>query len=70
MLAGREYFFDHFTAADAHFFWCLRRGQQLEVDFSKFKNCAAHFERMNSRPCVKKLDAFEKLVQEKFAVTY
>jgi glutathione S-transferase len=21
-LAGREYFFDHFTAPDAHFFWC------------------------------------------------
>jgi glutathione S-transferase len=28
MLAGREYFFDHFTAADAHFFWCFRRGTQ------------------------------------------
>ena len=34
LLAGREFFFDHFTAADAHFFWCLRRGSQLGVDAS------------------------------------
>jgi glutathione S-transferase len=31
MLAGREFFFDHFTAADAHFFWCFRRGLQFEL---------------------------------------
>ena len=31
MLAGREYFFDHFTAADAHFFWCFRRGSQFDL---------------------------------------
>ncbi len=67
MLAGREYFFDHFTAADAHFFWCLRRGVQLEVDFSKFKHCSAHFERMKGRPSVHKLEAFEKSVLEGFA---
>ena len=24
-LAGREFFFDHFTAPDAHFFWCAPR---------------------------------------------
>jgi glutathione S-transferase len=67
MLVGREYFFDHFTAADAHFFWCLRRGLQLELDFSKFKHCSAHFERIKSRPSVRKLEAFEKSVQERFA---
>ena len=27
-LAGREFFFDHFTAPDAHFFWCTRRATQ------------------------------------------
>ena len=32
MLKGREFFFDHFTAPDAHFFWCIRRGTQLGVD--------------------------------------
>ena len=25
LLAGREFFFDHFTAPDAHVFWCLPR---------------------------------------------
>jgi methionine synthase II (cobalamin-independent) len=28
-LSGREYFFDHFTAPDAHFFWCCRRATDL-----------------------------------------
>ena len=67
MLAGREYFFDHFTAPDAHFFWCFRRAQQLKVDTSGFANCTAHFERMNKRPSVQKLIAYEKSVLEQFA---
>ena len=67
MLAGREYFFDHFTAPDAHFFWCLRRAQQLKVDASGFANCMAHFARMNKRPSVQKLIAFEKSVMDDFA---
>lgn len=67
MLAGRDYFFDHFTAADAHFFWCLRRGLQLDVDFSQFKHCAAHFTRLQSRSSIQKLVAYEKSVQERFA---
>jgi glutathione S-transferase len=66
-LAGREYFFDHFTAPDAHFFWCCRRAAQLEVEFSGFTNVAAHFKRMLERASVKKLLAFEKEVQERFA---
>ncbi|MGE0037867.1 MAG: glutathione S-transferase family protein [Xanthobacteraceae bacterium] len=67
LLAGREYFFDHFTAADAHFFWCFRRGSQFDLDLSGFANCSAHFERMRSRPSVQKLLAFEKSVQAEFA---
>ena len=67
MLAGREYFFDHFTAPDAHFFWCCRRATQLNVDFSKFPNVTAHFKRMLERPSVKKLLAFEQEVNETFA---
>jgi glutathione S-transferase len=66
MLAGREYFFDHFTAPDAHFFWCCRRATQLGVDLSGFPNVTAHFKRMQERPSVKKLLAFEKEVQERF----
>ena len=67
LLAGREFFFDHFTAPDAHFFWCFRRGGQFELDLSLFKNCIAHFERMKQRPSVQKLLALEKSVQEEFA---
>ena len=67
MLAGREYFFDHFTAADAHFFWCFRRGLQFKLDLSGFPNCSAHFERMTNRPSVQKLLSYEKTILEEFA---
>jgi glutathione S-transferase len=67
LLAGREYFFDHFTAADAYFFWCLRRGTQLEVPLAQFKNCMAHLARMEQRPSVQKILAYEKAVQAEFA---
>jgi glutathione S-transferase len=66
MLTGREYFFDHFTAADVHFFWCVRRGSQFDLDLSEFSNCSAHFERIKRRPSVQKLLAYEKAVQEEF----
>lgn len=66
-LAGREYFFDHFTAADAYFFWCYRRaGQLYPVDAKKFASCQAHFERMHTRPSVQKVIAFEKETQARF----
>lgn len=67
ILAGRDYFFDHFTAVDAHFFWCFRRGLQFELDVSKFANCVKHHERMKSRSSVQKLLAHEKAVQAEFA---
>ena len=67
LLAGREYFFDHFTAADAHFFWCFRRGSQFDLDLSGFPNCLAHFERMKTRQSVQKLLAYESEVQRTFA---
>jgi glutathione S-transferase len=67
LLAGRHWFFDHFTAPDAHFFWCYRRGTQFDLDLAQFKNCTAHFERMKQRPSVQKLLAFEKDVQAEFA---
>ncbi len=67
MLAGREFFFDHFTAPDAHFFWTFRRGTLFDIDMSQFKNCTAHFERMKTRASVQKLLAFEKTVQTEFS---
>jgi glutathione S-transferase len=67
LLADRTFFFDHFTAPDAHFFWCQRRARQFDIDMSPFRNCVAHFERMMLRPSVGKLLAFEKSVQNAFA---
>jgi glutathione S-transferase len=67
LLAGREYFFDHFTAPDAHFFWTFRRAQQFKLDVSPFKNCVAHYARMQTRPSVQKVLAFEKETLANFA---
>jgi glutathione S-transferase len=66
-LARREWFFDHFTATDAHFFWCFRRGTQFDLDLSQFRNCLAHFERMQQRPSVQELLAYEQDVLRGFA---
>ena len=59
MLAGREYFFDQFTAVDPYFFWCFRRATQFKLPLAQFPNCQAHFDRLAGRPSVKKLLAFE-----------
>lgn len=68
MLAdGREWFFGTFTAPDAYFFWCFRRGTQFNLDLSKYPHCLAHFERMKTRPSVQKVLAFEASVMEQFA---
>jgi glutathione S-transferase len=67
LLASREWFFDHFTAVDAYFFWCFRRAMSFKLDVSGFKNCVAHFERMKLRPSVQKVLAYEKQVIEAFA---
>lgn len=67
LLAGHDFFFDHFTAPDAYFFWCFRRAMSFKLDVSAFTRCVAHFERMKLRPSVQKLIAHEKQVQEAFA---
>lgn len=67
LLGGRTFFFDHFTAPDAHFFWCLRRGLQLGVELTGFANCQAFFDRIKDRPSVQKLLAYEASVVSEFA---
>ncbi|WP_372657496.1 glutathione S-transferase family protein [Hydrogenophaga sp.] len=67
MLQGREWFFEHFTCADAYFYWCFRRGSMFKVDVSGFKNCLAHLQRMEQRASVQALLAHEKRVTEAFA---
>jgi glutathione S-transferase len=65
-LVGRDWFFDHFTAVDAHFFWCFRRGTQFGLDLAQFTNCSAHFARMQQRPSVQRLLAYEAAVVQEF----
>jgi glutathione S-transferase len=70
LLAGREWFFDHYTAPDAYFFWTFLRALRFDLkylDLSKFQNCHAHLNRMKQRASVQKLLAFEKQIQEAFA---
>jgi len=67
LLAGREWFFPHFTACDAYFFWCFKRALSFKLDLAQFRHCMAHFERMNLRPSVQKVLAHEKQVQDEFA---
>jgi glutathione S-transferase len=67
MLAGREWFFSHFTACDAYFFWCFKRAISFKLDVSGFRNCTAHHGRMLQHPSVQKVIAHEKKLQEEFA---
>lgn len=67
LLADSEYFFEHFTAPDVYFFWCLRRAMSFKLDLSGFPHCQAHFVRVLGRPSVQKVLAYEKQVQEAFA---
>jgi glutathione S-transferase len=66
-LAGREWFFDHFTAPDAYFFWCFRRALSFKLDLSAFPHCHAHFERVQGHPSVQRVLAHERQVLEDFA---
>ena len=67
LLAGREWFFPHFTACDAYFYWCFMRATTFKLYLAAFGNCQAHYERMKRRPSVQKVLAHEKKVQEEFA---
>jgi glutathione S-transferase len=66
LLTGRSWFFEHFTAVDAYFFWCFRRGQQFGVDVSAYSQCLAHFERMSERASVRQLLSYEAQIQAEF----
>ena len=67
MLGENEFFFNHFTAVDAHFFWCFRRATQFGHDLSGFTRCVSHFDRMLQRDSFKKVIAFEEEVMAGFA---
>lgn len=67
-LEKREWFFDHFTCADAYFYWCFRRGSQFQPEALKFEHCTAHMHRMDQRPSVKKLAELDARLQADFAL--
>jgi glutathione S-transferase len=67
LLAGRAWFFDHFTTVDAYFFWCLRRAMNFKIDVSAFTHCVAHHERMHQRTSVQQLLTFERRTMDRFA---
>jgi glutathione S-transferase len=61
-LGAREWFFEHFTAVDAYFFWCFRRAMSFKLDVARFSSCTAHFERVGARASVQNVLAHEKAV--------
>jgi glutathione S-transferase len=65
-IAGREWFFTHFTTVDIHFFWCFRRARLFGLDLSAFPACHEHFRRMELRASVQRVLAFEKQVEASF----
>lgn len=67
MLAGREWFFDHFSCADAYFYWCFRRGLNFKPEAMQFTHCMTHLQRMEQRPSVQALLDHEKHVLALFA---
>ena len=66
ILDEQEYLMGDFTSPDTHFFWCTRRATQFKLDMSAFPNVIAHFERMQTRPSVQKLLAFERETIQEF----
>lgn len=63
----RDWFFEHFTAVDAYFFWCFRRGILFDIEVSQFSHCMAHYQRMTQRPSVQRVLAYEAQVLAEFA---
>jgi glutathione S-transferase len=54
-LAGKTWFFDHYTVCDSYFFWIYDRALQEGFDLSELEYCTAHNNRMRTRDSVKKV---------------
>jgi glutathione S-transferase len=54
-LAGRTWFFDHYTVCDSYFFWIYTRALNEGFELSALKHCTAHNERMRTRESVQKV---------------
>lgn len=69
LLTGRDFFFDHFTAPDAYFFWCFRRTNIFNIDLSDFKHCAAHQRRLLDNDSVQAAIAYDTQLIKDFEIT-
>jgi len=54
-LTGRTWFFDHFTACDAYFFWIYDRALKEGFELGGFEHCTAHNNRVRARDTVQKM---------------
>jgi len=54
-LAGKTWFFDHYTCCDSYFFWIFDRSLEEGFDLSSFKHATAHNQRMRKRESVQKV---------------
>ncbi len=54
-LAGKTWFFDHYTCCDSYFFWIYDRSLAEGFDLSGLKHATAHNERMRTRESVQKV---------------
>jgi len=54
-LAGKTWFFDHYTVCDSYFFWVYDRALNEGFDLSGMKHATAHNELMRTRENVQKV---------------
>lgn len=62
-LAGKDYALGQFSAVDCYLYVFFAWASYLGFDTAKWPNYAKHFERMNARPAVQRLQAREKEAQ-------
>ena len=54
-LAGKTWFFDHYTVCDSYFFWIYERAVVEGFDLTAFEYCTAHSVRMRERESVQRV---------------
>lgn len=63
-LAGKDYALGAFSAIDCYLYVFFAWAGYLGFDTSRWPNYSRHFERMNARPAVQRMQAREKAAQE------
>lgn len=63
-LAGKDYALGQFSVADCYMYVFFTWASHLGFDTAQWPNYAKHFERMNARPAVQRMQAREAAAQE------